>query len=591
MRRGLLKTLGATATILLASARGPVAQAPAPPDIPHGSVTRFTWTSTIFPGTVRDYWVYVPAQYSSNDPAAVMVFQDGAGYVRPVGPWKVPQVFDRLIAAGRMPVTIGVFVDPGVVPPARAGALPRFNRSLEYDSQGDRYARFLIEEILPEVARKYNLTTDPNLRAIGGASSGAIAAFTAAWERPDYFRRVLSTIGTYVGLRGGNTYAAYVRKTEPRPIRVFLEDGTSDLNIYAGNWWIANQDMLSALEFSGYEVTHEWGERGGHDSLHAAPILGDALAWLWKDWRTPIAAGVGSKQPVMDIVDPAQGWQEIAGAYGFVDGPAANAAGDVFFSDTKAGRIYKVGLNGQVTLFVRDAPGAAGLMFGADGRLYACLKGRRNITAFDPDGTAHVIATDADYDDLAVSANGHVYATDDVKHCVWHIAPDGARVVADSTLVHPDGLILTPDQTQLYVGDARTQWVHLFQVGADGNLTLGQPYDDLHVPYGSSDSGADGMAVDTMGRLYVATRLGIQVCDQAGRVNSIIDKPAPGLDGEREVRGRRRPRRLCDHRRASLSPRHQGHGRAIGVAAGHSADAATLRRATYAGVVVAANSS
>jgi sugar lactone lactonase YvrE/enterochelin esterase-like enzyme len=470
----------------------------------------------------------VPAQYSKNDPAAVMVFQDGTGYVKPGGAWKVPEVFDRLIAAGQMPVTIGIFVDPGVVRATTPDALPRFNRSLEYDSQGDRYARFLIQEILPEVGKQYNLTTDPNLRAIGGASSGAIAAFTAAWERPDYFRRVLSTIGTYVGLRGGNTYAAYIRKTEPKPMRVFLEDGTSDLNIYTGNWWIANQDMLSALEFSGYEVTHQWGDGGGHDSRHAAPILGDALAWLWKDWRTPIAAGVGSKQPVMEILDPARTWQEIGGTYGFVDGPAADAAGDVFFSDTKAGRIYKVGLDGQVSLFVRDAPGAAGMMFGPDGRLYACLKGRRNITAFDADGTPHIIASDADYDDLAVSATGHVYATDDVKHCVWHIAPDGTRAVVDATLVHPDGLILTPDQTQLYVGDARTQWVHLFQVAADGHLTLGQPYDDLHVPYGSSDSGAEGMAVDTLGRLYVATRMGIQFCDQAGRVNGIISKPAPG---------------------------------------------------------------
>src|SRR5690606_23198593 len=144
-----------------------------------------------------------------------------------------------------------VFIEPGVVPAVTEGDQPRFNRSFEYDSMGDRYARFLLEEIVPEVKKKYNLSDDPNDRGIGGASSGAICAFNVAWERPDAFRRVLSTIGTYVGLRGANEFPVLVRKTEPKPIRVFLQDGNRDLNIYAGDWWVANQDMLSALQFAG----------------------------------------------------------------------------------------------------------------------------------------------------------------------------------------------------------------------------------------------------------------------------------------------------------------------------------------------------
>ena len=355
--------------------------------MPHGEVTKYTWKSTIFPGTERDYWVYVPAQYDKATPAAVMVFQDGAGYVKPDGAWKVHEAFDRLIAAGEMPVTIGIFINPGVVPPARPDALPRFNRSLEYDAVGDRYARFLIEEILPEVGKQYNLTTDPNLRAIGGASSGAIAAFTVAWQRPDAFRRVFSTIGTYVGLRGGNDYPTYVRKTEPKPLRVFLQDGSADLNIYGGNWWVANQDMLSALEFSGYEVNHVWGD-GGHDSKHGSAILADALRWLWKDWTTPIRAGVGSKQPLMEVLEDGSGWTPIGGQYGFADGPAASASGEVFFSDTKEGHVYKIGLDGRVTMFVKDAPGAAGLMFGPDGRLYAALHTPRQVVAYNASGSS-----------------------------------------------------------------------------------------------------------------------------------------------------------------------------------------------------------
>ena len=176
------------------------------PGVPKGEVTKYSWTSTIFPGTVRDYWVYVPKQYDPAKPAAVMVFQDGAAYIKEDGNSRVPTVFDNLIHKGEMPVTVGIFINPGVVPALSESVLPRFNRSFEYDGLGDRYARFLLEEILPEVGKTVKLAQDGNNRAIAGASSGAICAFTAAWERPDAFRRVFSTIGTYVGLRGGHAY-------------------------------------------------------------------------------------------------------------------------------------------------------------------------------------------------------------------------------------------------------------------------------------------------------------------------------------------------------------------------------------------------
>ncbi|MBX5495677.1 MAG: gluconolactonase, partial [Bryobacteraceae bacterium] len=226
------------------------------PGVPQGTVTKYTWNSSrIFPGTVRDYWVYVPAQYKPEKPACVMIFQDGGGYVNPEGAWRVPVVFDNLIHEGSMPVTIGIFINPGVLPALSEKQQNRYNRSYEYDGMSDRYARFLIEEILPEVSKKYRLSSDPNDRAIAGSSSGAIAAFTAAWHRPDAFRRVLSFIGTYVNIRGGHNYPTLVRKMEPKPLRVFLQDGDKDLNIYAGNWWIANQDMYSALQYAGYEST------------------------------------------------------------------------------------------------------------------------------------------------------------------------------------------------------------------------------------------------------------------------------------------------------------------------------------------------
>ena len=228
--------------------------------VPKGEVKGpFQWESKIFPGTVREYWVYVPKQYDASQPACVMIVQDG---LRKAQGWKIPTVLDNLIHERAVPVQIGIFVSPGVVPAPDENAQPRHNRSFEYDGMGDRYARFLIEEILPAVKKDYSLSDDPNDYLIAGSSSGAIAAFTAAWERPDQFRRVFSSVGTFVGLRGGNEYPILIRKHETKPIRVFLQDGSNDLDIYGGSWWHSNQQMLSALKFSGYDVMHVWGEGG-----------------------------------------------------------------------------------------------------------------------------------------------------------------------------------------------------------------------------------------------------------------------------------------------------------------------------------------
>lgn len=225
--------------------------------VPEGKLVEGTYSdSRIFPGTTRDYAVYLPSQYREGDAAALMVFQDGKGYTK-----SVSIAFDNLIHSGDMPVTIGLFVNPGVVPELNEDAQPRFNRSFEYDAVDDRYASFLIEEMIPYALKDYTVTDDPNLRAICGSSSGGIAAFNVAWHRPDQFRRVFTTVGTYVGLRGGNELPVLVRKTEPKPLRVFLQDGKNDNNIYCGSWWVANQDMLASFEWAGYEVNHRVGRR------------------------------------------------------------------------------------------------------------------------------------------------------------------------------------------------------------------------------------------------------------------------------------------------------------------------------------------
>lgn len=252
------------------------------PNVPKGKVETHQWTtSKIFPGTTRDYAVYVPAQYDKAKPAAVMVFQDGMGMWKPDSGMRASVVFDNLIAAGDMPVTIGIFINPGVFPPAKAGEKGRSNRSFEYDSLGDLYSRFLLEEILPEVGKSYNLTTDPEQRAILGSSSGGICAFTVAWEHPDAFRKVISYIGSFTNIRGGHVYPALVRKAEKKPIRVFLQDGKNDLDNQFGNWPLANQDMAASLKFAGYDYQFVLGE-GTHNGKHGAQLLPEALRWIWR---------------------------------------------------------------------------------------------------------------------------------------------------------------------------------------------------------------------------------------------------------------------------------------------------------------------
>lgn len=251
------------------------------PNVPKGKLTKMPpWKSKVFDGTSRDWWIYVPAQYSSEKPACTMVFQDGASYIS-----FVPTVFDNLIAKGDMPVTVGIFINPGTRDNGRS------NRSFEYDTLSDQYARFLLEEIIPEVEKTVKLRTDPASRAIAGASSGGICAWTVAWERPEQFSKVLSWIGSFTNIasgptrrEGGHNYPALIRKTPPKPIRIFLQDGANDLDNNNGNWPLSAQQMAKALEFSKYDYRFAYGQ-GFHSYSHGRAILPDSLRWLWRDVR------------------------------------------------------------------------------------------------------------------------------------------------------------------------------------------------------------------------------------------------------------------------------------------------------------------
>lgn len=504
------------------------------PGVPRGTVTQYNWSSSkIYPGTVHDYWVYVPAQYDGSKPACVMVFQDGGGFVKEDGSWRVPVVFDNLIAQGEMPVTIGIFINPGVVPALSPNQQNRYNRSYEYDGMSDKYARFLLEEILPEAAQKYKLSSDPNDRAIGGSSSGGIAAFTVAWHRPDAFHRVLSTIGSFTDLRGGDVYPGLVRKMEPKPLRVFLQDGNKDNNLYSGSWWLANQEVYSALLYAGYEVQFATGSEG-HNSKHGASILPDALRWLWKDWPKPVAKPrhtSSDRHFIEMILDPESDWEVVSDGHKFTEGPAVDRDGNVFFVDVPVSRIFKVVESGKARVFREDTGGASGLMFGPDGRLYAVESAKKRVAAFSTDGAETVIAEDIAGNDLAVSSRGNIYVTEPSKARVWLIDAKGSkRVVEEGWIEFANGVRLSPDESLLLVADTLGRFVWSFQVQPDGSLANGEPFHHLEVPdevsAGPLRSGADGMTSDTEGYLYVATKLGIQICDQPGRVVAIIRKPS-----------------------------------------------------------------
>lgn len=491
--------------------------------VPQGKVEGpFPWESTIYPGTQRNYYLYVPSQYNPSKPACVFVILDGLGRANE---WKLPVVMDNLIASGEMPVTIGIFIEPGVVPAANENAQPRFNRSFEFDGLGDRLAKFLELEMLPHVSKSYALSTDPNDRAIGGASSGAIGAFNVAWERPDLFRRVLSTIGTYVGLRGGDELSTLVRKTEPKPLRIFLQDGDHDLNIYAGDWWVANLQMLSALQYAGYEVEHVWG-KGGHNGKQGAAIMPDALRWLWKGHPKPIRPSMPA-QARINILLPDQPWELVSQGHQFSDGPAVGPEGEVYFVDVPSNQIFVArDQNGKpdVQVFAKDSGGTSGLMFGPDKKLYACEYNRKRIVRYSMDGTLEVLAENSPCNDLVVYQGGLFYTDPSTKR-IFHVGFDGTKKEVDSGISLGNGLIVSPDQTLLHVADSDGRFTYSFQIQPDGSLRYKQEYGYLHTPDATTRSAADGMTIDMNGHLYVATSLGIQILDQPGRVNQILAKP------------------------------------------------------------------
>lgn len=335
-------------------------------DVPQGKIEAFSHISQIFGQSSRNYWVYTPAGYDASENLPYMIFQDGE---RMMGKsWASTIVLDNLIHQKKIPPMIAIYINPGELKDA-SGKTIRWNRSKEYDSVDDSYARFLDEELLPEVKKKFMLTNDPNKVGISGSSSGGICAFVAAFHRPDLFRRVATFVGSYTNLRGGQDLASLIRKTESKPLKVYMQSGKNDLDIYSGSWPIGNLDVAAALKFAGYKLKHVIGTEG-HNNKHGRAILPEVLTWLWADADKKIAANKATKQPIMKVLTEEDDWELVSAGYKFTEGPAVDKEGNIYFTDLEDSKIYKIDCQTwETTVFIEKSGGANGLMFGPDGLL------------------------------------------------------------------------------------------------------------------------------------------------------------------------------------------------------------------------------
>ena len=460
------------------------------PGVPTGSLTKHVLApGKFFPGTPHNYQVYVPAGYDRNRAIPYMIFLDGSGYAG--NNVRVPVVLDNLIAKRDVPPMIAIFVDPGVMPALSDEAQNRYERIFEYDSLTPRFANFLIDELVPEVGKSYNLSKDANDHAVAGISTGGVGAFVAAWNRPDQFRRVITWVGSFGNFRGADRLPGLIRRTEPRPIRVFMQTGRQDLVNYAGSWYLENPRMAAALEFAGNDVRIELGE-DGHSNRHGASMLPETLRWLWRDYPQPIAVrepqagagrgifaelvphrellpppsnpareggagrggqpatpppaasrGGGPRGAVYALIYRDKPWEQVGGLYKSVASPAVDKDGNVFFADLAENKIYKSDAARSVAVFRENTRGARALRFGADGRLYATQLAAGRLVSYGPSGDEKVVAQNIHANDLALTKSGGIYFVDTAQKIVGYIDVKGQHriVYSGGEIMKPQGLL------------------------------------------------------------------------------------------------------------------------------------------------------
>jgi len=498
--------------------------------VPKGAVEEFAWKeSKVYPGTERQCWIYLPAAFDKEKEYPLIVFQDGGGAQNPKGQFRSTIVLDNLIHKGEVPAMVALFINPGTIPAATPAGKSRSTRSFEYDTPDGVYAKFLIDEMLPEVAKRAKISPLPENRAVVGISSGGICAFSAAWFRPDAFRKVITGIGSFTNIRAGIWFPSAIRKTERKPIRVFLQEGEKDLDNVHGNWPLANHDMVAALAFAGYDQKAVFGT-DGHGGKHLGAILPDALRWLWrKDEPLPAPTPeVKGDLALSGVLLPGKDWEPVVEDLKFVDAACSDAEGNFYFSDLGGGTgLHKIAADGTRSVFNATATGISGMKFGPDGRLYACHNKEKRIIAIDAAGNVEVLMTDVGCNDLVVTTKGLVYVTVTGKKQVVLIEGAGKNRPVDTGITAPNGIALSPDNETLAVSDYAGVAAWAFRVEKNGDLGARNPifpYRD----FGNTVEGkGDGMTSDKEGRWYVSTQAGVEVYDPNGRPIGLILAPTP----------------------------------------------------------------
>ena len=497
-----------------------------PEDIKEGRIETFTFSQgKVFPGTMREVTVFIPAQYDASKPACVYVKTDGFNP-------REKTALETMIATKEIPVMVGVFVRPGEVPAPMKGTAGRRNRDFEYDGISDNNVRFFDEELLPYVAKQYqlNLSTSGNDRCIAGASSGGIAAFTAAWHRPEAFSRVYAASGSWVAFRGGHEFPTMVRKFEARPIRSFMTTGTRDMENAAGDWFLLDQEMDKALKFSGYDYQFRIID-GGHGAGYADHWM-EAKAYLWKNWPEKVRAGPSAPR-AQEILLPGEDWKLVAEGFKSTRGPSTAANGEIFFTDTSADKIHRIGLDDEVSVFAEKTGSAHGVTVAADGSLYTISEKSGQILRYDASGQSSLVLDGLTGHSILAHPNGSLYVTDnDAKKpnnggSVWLIK-DGQKKQVDASIKFATGLAFRPDQWLLSVGEGHSKWAYSYQIADDGSLIHEERFFHLHVQDWDDDAGAECLCYSQEGRQFIATKSGIQISADDGPTQVILTVPDRG---------------------------------------------------------------
>jgi sugar lactone lactonase YvrE len=427
-----------------------------------------------------------------------------------------------------MPVTIGVFVKPGSLPAPMKGTQDRRNRCFEYDGITDDNVRFLVGELLPAVAKEFDLklSTDGNDRCISGGSSGGIAAFTAAWHQPEAFSRVYAASGSWVAFRGGHEFPTMVRKFEAKPIRAYLTTGMRDMENVAGDWFLLDQEMDKALKFSGYDYQFRIID-GGHGAGYAENYP-EAMAYLWKGWPERVKAGPSAPR-AQEIIIPGEDWQLLAEGFKSTRGPACNASGEVFFADTTNNKIHRIDLDGSVKEFASATGNAHCVTVGADGRIYSISEKSGKLMSYDAAGTGSVVVDGILGHSILATPTGGLYVTTNgdkpnAPGTVWFIK-DGKKTLVDKGMKFATGMAYRPDQWLLSVADGHSKWVYSYQMKDDGTLINKERFFHLHVADWEDDAGAECLCYSLEGRQFIATKSGVQISADDGPTQIILPVP------------------------------------------------------------------